>query len=58
MELKVSRTGYPGDLVVKLGSQEGGSDLGVIAASGTGSLCWFQISHIRLKLEHPMTRGS
>lgn len=53
MDSKVSRVGHPGDLVVALGSQEGGSCLGelrlqeAVVYSENGP--WY-----RLNLQHPV----
>lgn len=54
MGLKVSRVGHPGDLMVALGSQEGGSDLGELRLqeqeiSSAQNHLWYE-----LKLQHPI----
>jgi dienelactone hydrolase len=53
MELKVSRVGHPGDLVVELGSRENGSDLGELRLTEMAVYpnhdLWYE-----LKLKHPI----
>ena len=53
MEVKASRTGSPGDLVIKLGSQEGASDIGVMRLKNTQVYAGQDLPYT-LKLEHPV----
>lgn len=53
MALKASRTGFPGDLVIKLGSQEGASDIGIMRLKNTQVYASQDLPYT-LKLGHPV----
>ncbi len=54
MMLKASRLGHPGDLLIRLGSQAGASDLGVLRLSESQVYAGQDLSYT-LKLEHPVS---
>ena len=56
IEFKVSRIGHPGDLVVLLGSQEGGKDLGELRLPEQEVYPSYDLWY-ELKLKQPVAAG-